>query len=60
MLAGVHHLHHEVVGTRSYLTAAHQKEEQLLLKSWPSLVLSINDITSAKFRNTLNMDTADG
>ena len=45
MLAGVHHLHHEVVGTRNHLTATHQKEEQLLLKNWPSLVLSINDIT---------------
>ena len=42
MSAGVHHLHHEEVGTGSHLTAAHQKEEQLLLKSCTSLVLSIN------------------
>ena len=37
MSAGVHH----EVGTGSRLTAAHQKE-QLLLKSWANLVLSIN------------------
>ena len=39
MLAGVHQLHHEEVGTGtgSHLTAAHQ-EEQLLLKSCASLV----------------------
>ena len=45
MSAGVHHLHHEEVGagTGSHLTAAHQKEEQLLLKSCASLVIS-NDI----------------
>jgi len=42
MLVGVHHLHHEEVGAGSHWTAAHQKEEQLLLKSWASLVLSIN------------------
>ena len=44
MLAGVHQLHHEEVGTGtgSHLIAAHQKKEQLLLKSCASLVLSIN------------------
>ena len=41
MLVGVHQLHHEEVGTGSHWTAAHQ-EEQLLLNSWASLVLSIN------------------
>ena len=42
MLAGVHQLHHEEVGTGSHMAAAHQKEEQLLLNSQASLVLSIN------------------
>ena len=42
MSAGVHQLHHDEVDSGSHLTAAHQKEEQLLLKSWASLVLSIN------------------
>jgi len=44
MLTGVHQLHHEEVGTGSHMAAAHQKEEQLLLNSQASLVLSINDI----------------
>ena len=42
MLAGVHQLHHEEVDTGSHLTAAPHKEEQLLLKCWASVVLSIN------------------
>ena len=41
MSAGVHQLHHDV-DTGSYLAATHQKEGQLSLKGWASLVLSTN------------------
>jgi len=44
MSAGIHQLHqlyHEEVGTGGHWTAVHQKEEQLQLKRWASLMLSM-------------------